>query len=623
MDVAYNVRGHAPTDEREPHPNGPLRVLRQVLLPLSLVLWAIGVYQTNGADLGQYGLLSALSPIFYVGLALLVVSAGIEFSRSSLSQVRLALHAISLVVILYGTAALVYAEGRYSWLYKTIGVIKYVDVNGSLNRSIDIYQNWPGFFALASWFDKVSGVDPLSYAKWAQLVLELAAIPLLYTIYQSMSLPVWHRWLAIMLYAASNWIGQDYLSPQGISTVLSLGIMAVLTRWMFVVKSGRRGPVSPREFGGARRRDPVVMELRRSGPFLIVLVFLFFVLTATHELSPYIIAIQVAALAVTGLARPRWVALLLALIAVGYLAPNFTYVNDHYGITASVGSFFSNVQPPSSATSGVASPQSEKIIADCARLLCVSIWLLAVVGAWLRRKSRRIVLALVLLTFSPFLVLLGGSYGNEGLFRVYLFSLPWAVTLGACALAPLRRRAEGAGHSALRVVIPLTLALTLFLVAFFGNDASDAMTSSEVNTIVKFTQSTKPGPFLAVIADAPASDVSNYNEFPVGNLLGSGGIVPANQSGSDMAAYVARTMNKYFPNEPVYILMSPSMIAYNNEYGQAQPSLITTLMAELAKSPYWKLAANDNHGTEIYQLSPAVRTIPKGPYGVYPNLVVP
>src|ERR1700757_3770175 len=183
MDVAYNVRGHAPTDEREPRPNGLLGVLRQVLLPLSLILWAIGISQTNGADLGQYGLLSALSPIFYAGLALLVVSAGIELSRSSLSQVRLALHAISLVVILYGTAALVYQEGRYSWLYKTIGVIEYVDVNGSLNRSIDIYQNWPGFFALASWFDKVSGVDPLSDAKWAQLVHELAAIPLLYAIY--------------------------------------------------------------------------------------------------------------------------------------------------------------------------------------------------------------------------------------------------------------------------------------------------------------------------------------------------------------------------------------------------------------------------------------------------------
>lgn len=623
MDVAYNVRGHAPADEREPRLNGPLSVLRQVLLPLGLVLWAIGVSQTNGGDLGQYGLISALSPIFYAGLALLVVSAGIEFSRSSLSQVRLALHAISLVVILYGTAPLVYQEGRYSWLYKTIGVIKYVDVNGSLNRSIDIYQNWPGFFALASWFDKVSGADPLDYAKWAQVAFELAAIPLLYTIYRSMSLPVWHRWLAIMLYASSNWIGQDYLSPQGISTLLSLGIMAVLTRWMFVVKSGRRGPATSREFGGTRRRDPVVSELRRSGPFLIVLLFLFFVLSATHELSPYIIIVQVAALAITGLARPRWVALVLAVIAVGYLAPNFTYVNNHYGLTASVGSFFSNVQPPSSSTSNVTTPQSQKIIADCARLLCVSIWLLAIVGAWLRRKSRSIVLALVLLTFSPFLVLLGGSYGNEGLFRVYLFSLPWAVTLGSCALAPLRRRAEEAGHSALRVVIPLTLALTLFLIAFFGNDASDSMTSSEVNTIVNFTQSAKPGPLLAVVNNAPASDVANYNEYPIGTLLGSGGILLGNQSIPDMATYVARTMNKYFPNKPVYILLSPSMIAYNNSYGEAQPSKITTLLAELAKSPYWKLAATDKHGTEIYQLSPAVRKIPKGPYGVYPNLVVP
>jgi hypothetical protein len=220
-------------------------------------------------------------------------------------------------------------------------------------------------------------------------------------------------------------------------------------------------------------------------------------------------------------------------------------------------------------------------------------------------------------------VLLGGSYGNEGLFRVYLFSLPWAVTLGSCALAPLRRRAEEAGHSALRVVIPLTLALTLFLIAFFGNDSSDAMTSSEVNTIFNFTQSAKPGPLLAVSDDAPASDVPDYDKYPIGKLLGTGGIVPANQSASDMAAYVARTMNKYFPNEPVYVLISPSMIAYNNSYGGTKPSVITTLLAELAKSPYWKLAANDKHGTEIYQLSPAVRKIPKGPYGVYPNLVVP
>ena len=41
-------------------------------------------------------------------------------------------------------------------------------VHGRINQQIDIYQNWPGFFAFAAWVDKVPGVtSPLAYAKWA------------------------------------------------------------------------------------------------------------------------------------------------------------------------------------------------------------------------------------------------------------------------------------------------------------------------------------------------------------------------------------------------------------------------------------------------------------------------
>ena len=172
-------------------------------------------------------------------------------------------------------------------------------------------------------------------------------------------------------------------------------------------------------------------EVRRSGPFIVALAALFFVLTASHELSPYIVVVQIVALSITGLARPRWIALVAVAIALGYLLPNFTYVNSHYGLTSSLGSFFNNVRPPSDASGGVEPSQADKIIADCTKLLSVGIWLLAIAGAWRLRKSRRIVVALLLLTFTPILVLLGGAYGNEGLLRVYLFSLPWAVALAA------------------------------------------------------------------------------------------------------------------------------------------------------------------------------------------------
>jgi hypothetical protein len=627
MNVAYNVSNQTRADDRPGEPDGSLRVLRLLLLPLSLLLWGIGATRTDTNNLSPYGLPGALSPIFYAGLALLILSAGIEFSRRVLSPARLALHSVALVVILYGTAPLIYQEGRYAWLYKTVGVTQYVGAHGSLDRTIDIYQNWPGFFALAAWFNKVSGAgSPVDYAKWAQLVFELAAIPLLYTIYHSLFLPVWHRWLAIMLYAASNWIAQDYYSPQGMSTLLTLGIMALVTRWMFVVTSERR----QREAAGSSRdmrfdggaRYAMARELRRSGPFIIALSALFFILTATHELSPYIVTIQIAALAVTGLARPRWIALVVVAITLGYLLPNFSYVNSHYGLTSSLGSFFNNVQPPSTSSSGVAPIESDKIIADCTRLLSGGIWLLAIVGAWRQRKSRRIVLALLLLTFTPVLVLLGGAYGNEGLLRVYLFSLPWAVILAAGALAPLRNQAKEIGYNALRAVLPLAAAVTLFFPSFFGNDQSNVMTAAAVNTTLKFFQSAKPGSLFTVIGNAPISDTSNYNDFPVGTLFGDGGLLSDPKSIATAPAYLARTMENYSGSYPAYIVMTPSMSQYNIEFGITAPINITTLLAGLAKSPYWKLVAS-NDGTEIYQLSPAARTVPPGAYSKTVILGVP
>lgn len=627
MDAAYNVSAQAPIDAGKPRSSVPLRTLRVILLPLGLILWGVGVAETNTGSLGLYGLPPVLPLVFYAGVAVLIVSAGIEFSRSRLSEVRLALHAVALVVILYGTAPLVYKEGRYAWLYKTIGVVQYVSAHGSLDPSIDIYQHWPGFFAAAAWFDNVAGAgSPLDYAKWAQLAFELAAIPLLYTIYDAVGLPVWHRWLAIMLYAASNWIAQDYFSPQGMSVLLSLGVLAVAARWMLVLSPDgrqRRGIVGS-SYGQAREaglRDKLSGLMRSSVPFLIILIFLFFVLTATHELSPYIITIQIASLAITGLARPRLIALAMTAIAVGYLLPNFSYVNSHYGLLSSVGSFFSNVQPPVEETGPI--PESHRVIEDCTIALSGGIWLLALAGAWLRRKSRRMVLALLLLTFTPVLVLVLGAYGNEGVLRVYLFSLPWAVALAACALAPLRGPAEISGHGALRAVVPLTLALALFFPSFFGNDGSNVMTPSEVNTDLSFLESAKPGPVLGVIGNAPGSDTANYNEFPAGAILDVGGIVgPTNHAVPDLPALLARTMNDDFPGLPIYILMTPSMSAYNKAYGITSPGSITSLLAALKKSPYWTLVAS-NDGTEIYQMTAAARTMPPGPRSSNVDLGVP
>lgn len=585
-----------------------------VLLPISMALWVIGLATTDTSALGPYGLVTALSPAFFLGLVILVVSAGIEFSQSPLNEMRLGLHAAALVVMLYGTGAVVYPEGRYAWLYKTIGVVQYVDGHGSLDRSIDIYQNWPGFFALAGWFDRVAGVSsPLAYAKWTQVVFELAAIPLLYTIYSALALRPWHRWMAIMLYGAANWIGQDYFSPQGLSTLLSMGVMALIARWMFVVLPEKK-----------RSAKWDAMRARRAVPFALAVLVLFFALTASHELTPYILTIQITALVICGLARPRWVAFGVAAVTVAYLVPNFTYVNNHFGVIASIGNFFSNIHPPSTATypAALPVPKATRILNYCADLLCAGMWMLALVGAWLRRKARRIVFALLLLTFSPVLVLAGGAYGNEGVLRVYLFSLPWAAALAACALAPVRPR-DGSGRlSPFRVIIPLSLAISLFFPAFYGYDEANTMSSSEVDVLLSFQETAQPGVILTSFENLPFSYTARYNQFPVGEIFGSYGVISSSPGPvGDMATYLARSVRANLPNQAAYVVMTPSMTAYNQVYNLTTPANLTALASSMAKSPYWHLVVSKN-GTIVYGLA-TTQKVPSGPHSTAVVVAVP
>jgi hypothetical protein len=589
----------------DPRPGRPRPHVSDLLLPGGLILWVLGLSRTDTSKLGSYGLLAGLPPAFYAGLGLLLVSAGTELARRRPSPWRMCLHSVAVVVVLYGTAPLVYSEGRYSWLYKTIGVVQYVNKHGQLNRHIDIYQNWPGFFALAAWFDKVAGVaSPLAYAKWAQLVFELAALPLLYLIYDALSLTVRQRWLALLLYSASNWIGQDYFSPQALGTLLSLGIMAIALRWLYVANSS----------GNHRRSQQLtsahlaasnwsVEQARRPAVFCVILIVVYFVLTFTHELSPYILAVQLGALGVAGLLRPRWFGLILAAIAVGYLLPRFPYVNSKYGLVNSFGNFFGNVVPPKFP---VAVAASQRLLARCGEVLSIGVWAFAMVGAWMRRRSGRVILTLVLLAFTPVILLAVEAYGQEGILRVYLFSLPWTAALAALAIAAKpegsHRVERTVGTAALRALLALGLSVALFLPAFFGSDRFVVMTKSEVSVVTSFLQHARGGVVYCANSDAPLADTARYNLFSLKSIFGNYGLIGQAPVRTDIATVIAAQALFYtHGRQPVYVLVTPSMIAYNQAYRVTPARSFPILLTALADSRAWKLVV-DRAGTVVYEL---------------------
>jgi hypothetical protein len=310
-------------------------------------------------------------------------------------------------------------------------------------------------------------------------------------------------------------------------------------------------------------------------------------------------------------------------------------VNNHYGIIASIGDFFQNIEPPS-ASSGytIPYPTSHRIIGDCSELLSIGMWILALAGAWLRRKSLRTVIALLLLAFSPIAVLIAGAYGNEGILRVYLFSLPWSAALAASALAPLKsltdKRRHSPGSSASRLVLlgsfdrstlraPVAIAIVaaLFLVAFYGDDASNVMPASEVTTITNVLEHAPPGPVFAAVDNAPLFDTAQYNQFGEIPFLDTTP-VPAN-----IDEQLARTAAHLAPGGQAYVVVAPSMIAYAQAYSVTTVGNFNVLLSSLARSPYWKLIASDE-GTVIYDLTAAGIQIPTyGPYFNNAFLAVP
>jgi hypothetical protein len=635
----------------QPLPEEPTRAERHpihpgdYLVPVSVVAWAVGLSQTHVPSVQPYGLMTSLPVVYYAGILLLVVSAVLELRLREVSQWRMAVHAVVLVVMLFATAPIVYPAGRYAWLYKTIGVIQYMNVHGRTNDQIDIYQNWPGFFSLAAWFTKLAGVNSLlGIAKWAQPVLELAALPLLYLIYDSVGLPVRQRWVALLLYTSANWIGQDYLSPQGLGTVLSLGVMALAFRWMYTPRKPRdrlirflerrrllpfperwRSRDHPQDAGPAheepRSEDglrwwsfPRAQDLRTSLAVCAAIIVVFFVLSVTHQLSPYMVAIQLAALSLAGLLRPRWLPIVLGAIAVGYLLPHFGFVNSHFGLLHSLGSFFSNAEPPSQSTTPPAAATAR--IALCCEVVSLGIWCLALAGAYLRRRAGEPVLALLLPAFSPFALLAILAYGNEGVLRVYLFSLPWCAALGASALTlPLSAaRAKAGAHRAapsakggqgtVRVLVVLVVVLALFFPAFFGDDSYNVMQPGEVAALTAFQANEPPGMIYGAIDNAAFHDTSNYNLLQIETIFGRDSLYGNRPINAQIAnTILTLALHQTSRNHPVYIVISPSMINYDRAYGVVPVDAFAILEKSLADTPPWTLVVRSG-GTVIYELPP-------------------
>jgi hypothetical protein len=562
----------APASSRRPR--WPLTA--QVLsLCACVALWWFSVSWIRVGTLDDYGLLPVFPLGFFAALALLVASFVAAVRAPRTSEVVLAGHALALIVFLHGTMPLIFSEPFYPWVYKHVGVAEYIDLHGRLDASVDIYQNWPAFFALSAWFGRVAGARPLEYVAWAQVFFNTCNLVLLRYVFGALSRDLRLVWTAVFVFFSANWVAQDYFSPQAFAFTLSLGLCGVILRWLliapdrawmarwlnrvaaFVARLGRR-----RRSAAAPEDEPAGSQRvgRRTARNLAIA--LFAVIVTTHQLTPYMLIVGLGMLTFLGVVRPRLLVVLFTAMALAYLLPRLDFVQRYYGLLGSAKEPLQNVRTAADGPYGLAGEPGRVLSAQAARLLSFTIWGLGFVGVVRRLRAGYKNLGIAALAAAPAVIVLAETYGGEAIYRVYLFSLPWFALLTAFALRPGGDDWSSA-RAVARLLLPLALLLGLFLPAYFGMAATNEVRPGEVAASQYFYDHAPPRSVLMIAAPQfPVRLAGNYDQFrlTIGethpSLLTVKPSLRHKMLGDRHVPVIAQVMRNYGGGQPVYLAVS-------------------------------------------------------------------
>jgi len=578
------------------------RLMGRFSLPLpgllvgGLAVWVWSLSHIDLAKVGYWGLPPALPPSWYVALAALVGGAGASTCARRPRGWLILAYVLAVGIVLYATLPAILHVPQYSWVYKHIGVTRYIELHGSTNPSIDIYNRWPAFFAAAAAYAQLAGLpNPVAFAGWAEPLFALIDAVLVIAIARALTRDVRISGASGLIFLFANWVGQTYYSPQAAAFTLSLAIVLVILRQFSHHGStvGRRtialaGWLVRRPQAAATAPKPLGWTTAST---LAVVLGLNAVVIVTHQLTPYVLLMQVGALTLWGLVRPRWLVIVMGVMTVAFLLPNLRFVQENYGLFTSLNPLDNVVHSTLYGTS----PVPGKTFHDHAgELLAGLVWIssLAAAMSLTRRGLGRTVLPVLLLAFTPFGVLLGQNYGGEAILRVVMFSAPCCSILIAWAIAAIRWRP---GRVFAAVAVPLVLA-ALFVPSFSGTEEINLIPAGEVQAAEYIDSHVPHG--ASVLLDGPSFPRGlgpHYDDYIGGqgeddpNLLSSPRTEPLEHRplGPAQLPYVIHVMGQYPPGS--LLVFSWSATEYADVFRLTPPGALGDLERAVASSPDFRI----------------------------------
>jgi hypothetical protein len=488
-------------------------------LVVAVVAWYSSLSAIHPERSDDLGLVRQLPALWWVSLGFVVIGLLLairEAERAAadplerMPKLLLLSGTVLLAVILHGTTSAAESVARFPTAWETAGFTQYIAVTGRTLPGIDARMSWPGFFAGAAFLARAMSVNPVWFLKWTPLVSNLAYLAPLKVIADATLRSTRARWAALWLFIGANWIGQDYFSPQAANFFLYLVVIAVvcrilgsnndlparLNRLRHIRVSRMLERIGRRLFGLHQDSTPgeqgqLPMSPRDRVIVCLMIYVIVFASVGSHQLTPVVIGVVAALLALLGRLRTRglWLVCLVAVVAWTSFAA-LTFWSGHLStVVGGAGNVSGNLSQ--NVASRLHGSTDRLIVLRSRIVLAVLVWTAALVSFVVTLRSGRSHWTMLALLVGPAAVVGGFNYGGEAVLRVYLFSLPAAVVLIALLLdqprpSVGRRSRLASALPSFRIVcwaLTALVVVALFPIARWGNEEFEYVSVGDLNAV--------------------------------------------------------------------------------------------------------------------------------------------
>jgi hypothetical protein len=515
------------------------------------------------------GLVSSAGPVWITGCVLIAIAFGI----AAWARVTPAVPVLAAGTVVILSQALLYQSPTVMAAARHLGLTEYIVTHGGTDASQDIYQAWPGLFAGTAWISEGSGtLDLLGFATWWPVLVTPVAIGAVRLLAGRFLTPN-RAWIAAGIFALADAVNSTYFAPQVFGFVLSIVVLAVL--------------VTPAAETVTRRR-------LRYG-FALALIC---AVVTTHQISPFMLGLALLGLMAFRLVGPWWTPLMAFVPAIGWAVIHHRLLARYIDINA-IGSLFGNIAPPEhpDAVAGIAPVTRLVFYVPGAALVVLGVIALIVIV----QRRDRLHLGLAAAMISPLGLALATNYGQEGIFRIVLFAVPWIAILVASASFPARRAVQ-------RALIPAFL--VMMAVNTYGQSGLDWARNLRTGDAQVTTTFENVAPNKATVLSlgtknaTPTRITARYDEVGYTSRLRVGGMPTEVGAAYDPQAdltYVTQTFASTYAPGGHYLYVSDAIGAYDDRYGLQRYADYERLRDAVASSSDWVLVTS-SPTAQLYQL---------------------